>query len=97
MAQAADLRSQGLDYGEISERLGISRLTARRYNANAGGSYGRDCSDKTPKCRCGLRLSTPEERQNGQCSDCIPESAVAYLGRCGDPLASAIGLRSGTF
>ena len=30
--------------------------------------------DQTPRCRCGLRLSTTDELTQGQCSGCIPSS-----------------------
>lgn len=33
-----------------------------------------DHSDNAPKCRCGLRLSTPEELLQRHCSDCVPSS-----------------------
>ena len=30
------------------------------------------------RCRCHLRLSTPEELANGQCSDCLPTNAYDF-------------------
>ena len=47
-----------------------------RYNRGLWVASEREelAADKSPRCRCGLRLSTPGELASGACSSCIPSA-----------------------
>jgi hypothetical protein len=35
--------------------------------------------DIFPKCRCGLRLYTPAEREQKSCNDCLPDNLADFM------------------
>lgn len=88
-----DLHGKGMSPGRIAARLEIQERTVRAYikqycNTDASVYHGDE-----PRCRCSLRLSTPDELAAGRCSNCLPDSATAFLGRSGEPAACSSGLR----
>lgn len=86
---------KGKTFAEIGVLLGISPRTARGYVREYGPVAVGTTRDSAPRCRCSLRLSTPGELASGRCSNCLPDSATAFLGRRGEPAACATGLRHG--
>jgi DNA-binding CsgD family transcriptional regulator len=91
---ACELLAQGLTYEQIGQRMGVSARTAQDYTS--GVRVGRpkgavDANVERPRCSCGLSLFTPEELASGHCNDCLPLSAVAYMGRRDEPIAHATG------
>lgn len=84
-----DLHSKGMSPGRIAKHLGVEIKTVRSYLKIYCDTDGKDDSDDTPKCRCGLRLFGNEEVP-GQCDRCLPTSAVGFLGRRGESIAVAI-------
>ena len=57
------------------EKMGIEPPPPRYQGRKPLPPIGHDDSDDTPKCRCGLRLSTRAEVATGSCSGCLPRSA----------------------
>lgn len=97
-ARAVELwdHGKGMKIQAIADLLGIRYRTVTSYIQRGTALYSSQPRDKTPRCRCCLRLSTPDELAQGHCSDCLPTNAVAYLGRSGRlPCARWACARSG--
>ena len=88
IARCLAMHKQGNSARECARILGIHFRTAQSYIAMANPQYGAVSHDKTPRCRCHLRLSTPAELASGQCSGCLPTSAAAFLGRRDEPFCT---------
>jgi hypothetical protein len=88
--QVVAMLAEGKPLDEIAGALGITRKCVRAHRNNAGLPTRTTEPDDYPKCRCGLRLFTEAERQQGHCNGCLPTSAVAFLGRNGESRGSLV-------
>lgn len=90
---ADEMFRSGSTVEEVSAKLGLSLGTARDYRTrktrgtSASASHRNRCKydqEQTHCPRCGLRGA----------HECLPASAVAFLGRRDEPVACSSGLRS---
>jgi DNA-binding CsgD family transcriptional regulator len=85
---ACALLEQEWTYEQIAEYMGCTVRTVQNYTSTVRvGKPPGATEDKyveRPRCRCGLSLP---------CNDCLPPSAVAYMGRRDEPDACTVGLR----
>jgi hypothetical protein len=70
----------------IRDRNGI--VTNRRKKRHLMAD--QDTRKGLASCRCGLTLFTEEEQTQGHCNNCLPTSAVGFIGRAGESRGSLV-------
>ena len=79
---------------KVAREMGITDHAVRDYRSRLTGCkrYSTEASDSgkpRPHCSgCPLTLFSPEELARGTCNNCLPTSAIAYLGRTGEPVGA---------
>jgi hypothetical protein len=98
VALLAEYQAAGMDDSaavrKVAREMGIGVNSVRDYRSRLTGTRrnyteASDSGKPRPHCSgCPLTLFSPEELARGTCNNCLPTSAIAYLGRTGEPVGA---------